>query len=757
MKQQDSELHARGQARFVDDLSLTADTLHIFPLVSTIAHGRIKASDFSQAQALPGVKAILTFNDIKGRNQIGNVAEDEVLLAETEVCYLGQPIALIVADSAAIARQACQLCMVDYEILDAVFDARIADKLNQHIAPARCFSMGDVDNTWQHCDFVVEGQVETGAQEHAYLETQVAIAYPLENSQLKIISATQSPSMVQRITARVLGCAIHFIEVDVLRLGGAFGGKEEQATCWAVMVALAAQYTQHPVKLHLSREEDMSFTGKRHPYSADFKIGLNNESKILAYQVQFYQNAGAFADLSLAILERTLFHAGNAYFIPNFHATAVSCRTNLLPNTAFRGFGAPQALFVLESAIYKAAQLMGVDPAIIQQANLLQDEEHFPYGMSIKNCTLTSCRTLLEQQYKILLQQQNIDRFNATHTLQKKGLALMPVCFGIAFTARFLNQADALVHVYTDGSVSVSTGAVEMGQNVKFKIQRVVAQTFGISTERIKIESTNTSRIPNMSPTAASTGADINGQAARLASLQILNRLKQHAALLLKIKDASTVQIQNESVFVKGEHSGLNWYQLVTQAYLARCGLSAQAHYATANLGFDNSTNTGTPFAYHVYGYAAVEVSVDCLRGRYHIDSVKLVHDAGKSLATNIDLGQIEGAVIQGIGWVTMEEISYDSQGRLLNNNLTNYKIPDIYSAPNIQVKFLPNSDNAAGLLNSKAVGEPPFMYGIAAYFALTKAIQAFNPDYQTIFSAPMTTEKVLLALYSQSNATPKP
>ena len=754
MKHQDSELHARGQAQFTDDIPLTADTLHAFPLVSTIAHGLIKSCNFSKALALPGVKAVLTASDINGKNQIGNIEADEVLLAETEVCYQGQPIALIVAESAELVRQACELCEVDYEKLEAVFDARIANQFNQHIGSPRCFSMGNIETAWQQCEHIAEGQADCGAQEHAYLETQIAIAYPLENAQLKIISATQSPGMVQRITARVLGCAMHLIEVDVLRLGGAFGGKEEQATQWAVMAALAAQYTQHPVKLKLSREEDMRLTGKRHPYSADFKIGLDSKGKILAYQVQFYQNAGAFADLSPAILERTLFHAGNAYFIPNVQATAVSCRTNLPPNTAFRGFGAPQAMFVLEAAIFKAAQQMGVDAPIIQYRNLLQNGDHFPYGMTAKNSTLTACNALLEQAFLVSQRQQEINAFNAAHPLLKKALAQMPIAFGIAFTAMLLNQADALVHVYADGSVSISTGAVEMGQGVKAKLQRVAAQTLGIGLERIKIDSTNTSRIANMSPTAASTGADLNGQATRQACEQVLKRLKQLAANYLKTNDLDSLKIQNERVFLAGKETDLEWYQLITQAYMACCSLSAQVHYATPNLSFDRNTETGRPFAYHVYGAALLEVTVDCLRGRYQVNSVKVVHDAGKSLASDIDLGQVEGAVVQGIGWMTMEEIVYDQQGILLSSNLTNYKIPDIYSTPDMQVKFLPNNINAAGLLNSKAVGEPPFMYGIAVYFALQKAIQAFNPGYQANFSAPMTAEKVLLALYSKNNVS---
>ncbi|MCK5355227.1 MAG: molybdopterin-dependent oxidoreductase, partial [Methyloprofundus sp.] len=475
-------------------------------------------------------------------------------------------------------------------------------------------------------------------------ETQTAIAYPLENAQLKIVSATQSPGMVQRICARVLDLPMHKIEVDVLRIGGGFGGKEEQATPWAVMVALAASKVQHPVKIALSRTEDMCFTGKRHPYSADFKIGLDKSGKILVYAVTFYQNAGAFADLSLSILERTLFHAGNSYFIANVQATALSCRTNLPPNTAFRGFGAPQAMFILEAAIFKAAQVMGVDPAIIQQQNLIQEGDAFPYGMLANNAQALASWKQLHQDFAIQQQQQRIDEFNNTHTLEKKAIAIMPVCFGIAFTAFFLNQADALVHIYSDGSVSISCGAVEMGQGVKVKLCNIAAQIFSIAPSRIKLESTNTTRVANMSPTAASTGADLNGQALRIACEQIRQRLKQQAADILAVA-IELISLKNEGIYIAKKPSKLSWESLVSQTYMARIALSAQAHYATPRLSFDTRTEKGEPFAYHVYGCAAVEVTIDCLRGRYHVDKLNIIHDVGQSLAPEIDLGQIEGAI----------------------------------------------------------------------------------------------------------------
>ncbi|WP_431064960.1 molybdopterin cofactor-binding domain-containing protein [Methylotuvimicrobium sp.] len=751
MHDNDLELHAQGRSTFVDDIAPPVGLLHAFPVVSTIAHGLIASIDFSEALACSGVASIVTAADIPGVNNIGNVEAEEVLLADKAVLYQGQPIAVVVAASESEARHAAARVKVDYRELPSVFDAREAHRQGLHIAPPRIFSLGDVEEAWQTCDVIVEGKAQSGAQEHVYLETQTALVYPLENGALRVVSATQSPGMVQRVIARVLKLAMTQVEVDVLRLGGGFGGKEEQATTWAAIAALAASLQQRPVKIRLSRSDDMRWTGKRHPYDADFKIGLARGGKILAYQVSFYQNAGAFADLSLAILERTLFHASNSYFIPNVRAAAVSCRTNLPPNTAFRGFGGPQAMFVLEAAIFKAAAALQIDVAEIQRINLLQEGQAFPYGMPATECRARDCWERLQEKLSLSLLQQAINDFNASRRLEKKALALMPICFGISFTATFLNQAGALVHVYADGSVGVSCGAVEMGQGVKQKIRNIVALTFSIASDRVKVESTNTSRIANMSPTAASVGADLNGQAASLACRQILQGLKKVAAGLLDIEaEADKVAIEQERVYFNGQPTAIVWNQLISAAYLSRTALSAHAHYATPGVYFDKSKEQGQPFAYHVYGCAAIEVTVDCLRGIYRIDEVVIVHDGGKSLAPEVDLGQVEGGLMQGLGWMTIEDIRHDSQGRLLNDTLTAYKIPDIHFAPEISIEFLAK-DNPAAILHSKAVGEPPFMYGIGVYFALIKAIQAFNPAFKPEFSAPMTPEKVLLALYSET------
>lgn len=744
----DAELHVRGQARFVDDLQHPEGLLHAITFYSSLAHAEIIKFDITAALAIEGVKAIYSTKDIVGKNQIGGLVEDEPLFAETEVFYVGEPIALVVATTAEIARTARDAINCEYKEKAAVFDVREAYAKGLIHPPERSFVLGDVDKAWANCDVVIEGHANNGAQEHLYMETQSALAVPLEHGGVKLYAATQSPSMTQKMTAQVLGCAMNQVEVDVLRLGGAFGGKEEQATRWAVFAALAASLLKQPVKIVLSRDEDMLLTGKRHPYSSDFKMGLSKEGEILAYQVFYYQNAGATNDLSPAILDRSLFHISNSYFIPNVQATAVSCKTNLPSNTAFRGFGAPQAMFVIESAIYQAAQVLGIDVAEIQAINLLQENDVFPYGMAVKNCQAKKCWDEVQQRYQISNRQTEIAEFNQQHALHKKALALMPVCFAISFNTTFLNQARALVHLYTDGSVGISTSAVEMGQGVKAKIRQVAATVLGVSVNRIKLESTNTTRISNMSPTSASVGADLNGHATRLACEAVLQRLQKVAAQNFNTKDE--IKIVDETICINNQATDLNWQQLISMAYFQRVNLSAQAHYATPNVSWDwDAGPVQKPFAYHVFGTAVTEVSLDCLLGTYTVDSVKIVHDVGHSLNTVIDRGQVEGGVVQGLGWMTLEEIKHDNKGRLLSNSLANYKIPDIYFAPEISVHFLEHEDNPVGLFGSKAVGEPPFMYGIGGYFALLNAMRAFNPEVNIGFDAPLTPEKVLMALYA--------
>ncbi|MBW2527810.1 MAG: molybdopterin-dependent oxidoreductase, partial [Deltaproteobacteria bacterium] len=453
LKHLDTPAHTRGEARFVADLPEPADLLHGVAVPSPVPHGRNLAVDRTAAEALDGVVAVLTARHIPGENQIGGIIQDEPLLADGEVHFLGQPVALVVASSLAAARRGAAAVRVRVDELPAVYDPREAHAIGQLITASRTLECGNSGDAWAACSTVVDGRVESGGQEHVYFETQSALAIPEEDGRIRLLSATQAPTAVQRITARVLDLPMNAVEVDVVRLGGAFGGKEDQATPWAVLAALAARHTARPVKIVLSREEDMAVTGKRHPYSSDFRIGLDATGKILAYEVTYYQNAGAAADLSPAILERSLFHATNSYAIPNVRVTGHSCRTNLPPFTAFRGFGAPQAMFVMECAIDRAAVASGLDHAHIQRVNLLADGDRFPYGMVVERAQARRSFEEVERRYDVAFARAEIAAHNREHTLSKRGLALMPVCFGISFTSTFLNQASALVHVYTDGSI----------------------------------------------------------------------------------------------------------------------------------------------------------------------------------------------------------------------------------------------------------------------------------------------------------------
>ena len=448
MKNYDLVRHVKGESKFVDDILTPEGCLHAYVLYSQIAHGDIKSVNIDDALQMEGVEGIFTAKDIPGENQIGGIIQDEELLASCKVDFIGQPIAIVVAKTVALAKEASKKIIVDIEELTPVIDPRVAFEKGELIMSPRVFSLGDVEANWNKCALIVEGTVESGGQEHLYLETQGAFACPVEGGGVKIVSSTQSPTTVQKTAAKVLGLKMHLIEVDVLRLGGGFGGKEDQASQWAAMAAMAALKLNKPVKLILPRQDDLRMTGKRHPYSSDYKMGLNKEGKIVNYEVTFYQNAGASADLSPAILDRTLFHCTNSYFVPNVKATACSCKTNLPPNTAFRGFGGPQGMFVIEAAIYKAAEKLGIDPCFIQEKNLLAEGDEFSYGQKAEQCMATASWESAISKFNLPHLKKEIDEFNAASKIVKKGIALMPICFGISFTTTFLNQASALVHVF---------------------------------------------------------------------------------------------------------------------------------------------------------------------------------------------------------------------------------------------------------------------------------------------------------------------
>ncbi len=746
----DAPYHVTGQTKYLDDVPELQGTLYAKVFYSPIAHGHIQHIDASKAAALVGVVRIFSNKDIPGENQVGGIIPDEPLLAEKEVHFIGQPILLVVAETEEIAIKALQLIEVEIEPKEVIVDPRQAFYNESLLSKSRTFNIGDTDKAFDNCKYVFEGTTESGGQEHVYLEPQGAYAIPQNRGSMLIHSSTQGPTAVQRTCARILGVPMNQVEVDVNRIGGGFGGKEDQASPWAAMVALAAYLLQKPVKYILERKEDLQMTGKRHPYKSEYKIGLNEDLRIIAYKATFFQNGGAAADLSPAVLERTLFHATNSYAIPNVNVTAHCCKTHLPPNTAFRGFGGPQGMFVIESAIHRAARELNVSVVELQEKNLMADGLELPYGQIVEECQAQKCWHQSKSNFDFKQATQEIEIFNQNNRYLKKGIALMPVCFGISFTNTPMNNARALVHVYSDGSVGISTGAVEMGQGVSTKMIQIAAQGFGVEADKIKLENTNTTRVANTSPSAASATADLNGKALQDATRQIVERLNVVVLEELKIEKDADIQLKNEWVYVNGVQSDLPWKDLVQKAFLKRVNLSAKGHYSTPRIHFDKTKEKGHPFAYHVYGTAILTTTVDCLRGNYEFDSVRLVHDFGASMNTAIDLGQIEGGLVQGMGWMTLEDVVYNEKGELKSNSLATYKVPDYYTAPKeIDVQFLETEGNEMAILKSKAVGEPPLMYGIGAYFAIANAILAFNPKATIPYSAPMTTEKVLLALYS--------
>lgn len=784
----DSVLNVLGQTRYVDDIPEPHELLHGAIVPSPSARGILRGLDFSKAASVFPSARFLTASDIPGTNQIGNAVPDEPLLASGEWRYQGEPLALVLASTPSEARRAASLVLVDGAELPPVIDPREAAARGEFLLPPRTMHIGDAEAALGRCSCVVEGRVESAGQEHLYLETQGAVAWPGEAGGARIVSSTQWPTGVQVAAARILGVPMNRVEVDAPRIGGGFGGKEDQATAWGCLAALGARLTGLPCKIYLNRHEDIVFTGKRHPYSSDFKIGLDAEGHILAFVADYYQNSGACADLSPAVLARTLFHALSAYSVPNVRVTGYMCRTNLVPFTAFRGFGAPQGILVIESAIAKAAERIGIPALELQRRNLLKAGDVFHYGMPVEECRTEQSVDAVLAKCSWPRLREEIARFNDENPTLKRGSAMLPLCFGISFTKLMMNQTGALVHVYSDGSVSVNTGAVEMGQGVGRKIAIITARALGIPEERVRIESTRTTTVANTFATAASSGTDLNGMAAQIACSEIKTRLLEVAARARPARaeaekgvtsavaapgaaasvaagraarshggraekhatngnQGAPLDICCGEVVRAGEPIGLSWDELVAAAHEARVDLSAHAFYATPGLSYDDDKEWGSPFAYHVYGAAVVTATLDTLRGTYTIDEAYLVHDAGEPIDLLVDIGQTEGGFVQGLGWAVLEELRFDRTGRLTSDTLSTYKVPDIHFVPKMYIEFLKGAPNPKAVLNSKAIGEPPFMYAIAGYFAVLDALKAARPDAEGFYDLPMTPEKALTFL----------
>ncbi len=746
MKNNDMLMHVCGASLFIDDIVAPAGCLHAALYTSPVARGIIRSLDISRAAAAPGVVAVYTHRDVPGLNQVGHILKDQPLLAVDKVEYIGQPIALVVANTRRAAYRAVRLINSDIEKLEPVFDPRVAAERGMIYGEKFILVKGDPAAAFAGCKYVAQGKHASGPQEHFYFETQRALAIPGEHDTIKVCASSQAPGAFHHHIAEVLGIPQSKVEFDIRRLGGGFGGKESTAV-WIVAPAMAAFILKRPVKLVLSRNEDIATTGKRHAYQYDYKIGLDADGNILAYEVDLYQHAGACADISTAVLGRSFLHASGSYRIPNIRVTAVSCRTNIPPNNAFRGFGVPQGTFAIENAVTAAAEMMGADAAAVKRRNLLRDGDTLPYGMKLEKTNAIKCWEALDRQVNIAQRHADAAEYNKSHTETKRGLAVIPVCFGISFAQTALNQASSLVNIYVDGSVSVSTGAVEMGQGVNTKIQIIAARTLGIGTGRVRVDSTNTSRIPNASPTSASTGADLNGMATKFACDELSARLRQFAAKHFGHGNPDEIILRDDEVFIGERSTGLDWEKLIAAAQWARVDLSSHSFYATPGLHMDMKTAVGRPFAYYSYGTSLTSVLLDCRRGTYTIDSVDVVQDVGQPLSEAIDRGQVEGGVIQGMGWATIENIRYAHDGKVLTA-VNSYKVPDIkFCPPHFGVTLLPNSDNPYAVCNSKAVGEPPLIHGLGAYFAILHALRAVRKDKE-LPSLPLTPEKVFMYLH---------
>jgi len=758
-----AELHVTGKAVYVNDMEICGHSLFGKVVTSPYAHANIIKCDVSKAKQLRGIHAVLTFKDIPGENQMGPVFHDEPCLVEKEVTAIGQAIVLIAAENEEIALEAEKLIEITYKQLKPILDIKSAIKADKKIAPTRKIELGDAEKAFSTAKHIITGEIDTGAQEHWYLETQSALCVPGEDKEMTVYASSQNPAETQAIVAEVLGVSKKEVVCEVKRMGGAFGGKETQGNHVAAWAALLANVTRKSVMIHLFRDDDQKNTGKRHPFHSTYKIGFDNEGKILAYQVDLNADAGHAADLSMAILERSMLHAENSYFIPNVIITATAWRTNHFSNTAFRGFGGPQGIAVIEHAIDRIARFLKKDATEVRLKNFYTEKKNniTPYHQKVENVRLQVIYEKLIKSSDYFNRKKVVDAFNKKHEFVKKGISLTPIKFGISFTTAFLNQAGALVNIYRDGSVLVNHGGTEMGQGLNTKMLQVAAAELGIPADQIKVNATNTSKVPNTSATAASSGSDLNGAAVKNAIDKLKSRLSEVAFELLTNKFSSKkfsktrIEFSDNHVFDKDfPELKLTFTELIDKAYVKQVSLSATGFYKTPDIFFDREKGIGKPFHYFAYGMAVSEVEVDVLTGSHKLSRVDILHDVGDSLNKPIDMGQVCGAFIQGVGWVTTEEIKWDESGRLITSSPDTYKIPTARDIPEIfNMELLENAANINTIRKSKAVGEPPFMLAFSVWLALRYAVAAVgdhsnDPD----LSIPATNEKILLAVEKIKN-----
>ena len=682
--------------------------------------------DLDAVRSAPGVVAVLTAADMPGKNDVSPVMGDDPMFATDAIEFHGQVVFAVVAETRDLARRAARLGTVEVAAekpLVTVDDALAADA---HILPDYAFDKGDCAAALAASPRRIAGTFRMGGQEHFYLEGQVALAIPGEDD-MTVHASTQHPSELQHIVAHVLGLPNAAVTVEVRRMGGAFGGKESQAAQWAAIAALAARITGRPCKFRLDRDDDMSLTGKRHDFRVDYRAGFDDDGRLAAVDIDLASRCGYSADLSGAINDRAMFHADNAYYLPAAHIVTRRMKTNTVSNTAFRGFGGPQGMLAIERVLDEIAWSLGVDPLDLRKANLYgPGRDMTPYGMQVTDNIMPELIETLERSSDYRARRTAIAEFNADSPILKRGLALTPIKFGISFTTSFLNQAGALVHVYQDGSVHLNHGGTEMGQGLFVKVAQVVAEEFGIDLDHVRITPTTTAKVPNTSATAASSGSDLNGMAARAAAAAIKARLTGFAAETFDVP-ADRIKFLDNQVLIGNR--AIPFPDLVKQAYLGRISLSSTGFYRTPDIHWDAKKATGRPFYYFSYGAACAEVIVDTLTGEMKVERVDILHDVGRSLNPAIDIGQIEGGFVQGMGWLTSEELVFDDKGRLLTHAPSTYKIPCASDVPaDFRVALFDGVNREETIYRSKAVGEPPLMLAISVFAAIADAIHSLAP-----------------------------
>lgn len=749
--------HLSGQSIFLNDVLPARNELLVDVLGSPVAHGRIRSVDLSAAANIPGLVALLTHQDIPGHNCLGSVMKDEHLLAGEIVDYIGDPIVLIAAETRTAIEAAKKTVLLDIEELAPVFSIDDAIAAESFIGPRRVIERGDETEALAVAEHHLQGSLITGGQEHFYFESQTAIAEPGEYGRMTVHSSTQHPTEVQEAVAEILGLPFNHVVVISKRMGGAFGGKETQAAAPAAMAALAAVKTRRPCRIALGKDDDMRCTGKRHPFQSRWSVGFDSSGKISALAMDLYSNAGCSCDVSPAIMERAMLHSDNAYFIPNFRVTGRLCKTNLPSNTAFRGFGGPQGVVNIENIIEEIALHLGKDALDVRQINCYGIDERnvTPYGQRIENNPLPALFAQLRQSSGYDQRQQGIAEFNKASPTHVRGMSMTAVKFGISFTKTTLNQANALVNIYTDGSVMVSTGGTEMGQGLNTRIRQIVADELGVRFDDVIVAPTSTDKNNNTSPTAASSGTDLNGAAATNACRKLRERLADFAAPLLADPQTGLAPSAEHVRFADGvvydsrrPERQMKFQNLVLRAYEARVNLGERGFHATPGINFDRDTGKGAPFYYFTNGVAASEVEIDRFTGELKVGRVDVLIDAGQCINPGIDRGQLSGGFIQGMGWVTTEELNYSSRGELLSHSPTTYKIPNIGDLPEVfNLEFLENSKNRINLLNSKALGEPPLLLAISVWTAAKQALSFVSPDAASRLSLPATGETLLLAM----------